>query len=1145
MALDLGAIYGTLELDQSPFTGGLQSALGKVRTWGTTGKRLAATAGLGIGLAVVGSVAKAMDLQPARNKLRAQLDLSAKDSAKVGAVAGRLFSNAYGESLGDVNEAVKSVGQNMVSLKRTSAAELEDITGKVLDVAQAFDQDLNKVTGAAGQLMRNGLAKNGKEALDIITRGLQGPANKADDLLDTFNEYGTQFRKLGLDGPAALGLINQAVKAGARDSDVAADALKEFSIRAIDGSKLSAQGFKGLGLNAKDMAAQIAKGGPAAEKGLGTVLDRLRAIKDPTKQAQIATALFGTQAEDLGQALFAMDTSKATKELGNVAGAADDMSKKLNDNAQTNITSFVRQVQTKFVDLIGNKILPAVTRVSATIATQFGPAFGTAAAFLGRHEAAATRVAVGIGALAAVIIGANVAMRVGRAVTAAWTAATQVAAAAQWLFAQRTTIMMAATRAWWALQMVIRGATIAWTAAQWLLNAALTANPIGIVVVLLAALVGGLIIAYKRSETFRNIVNAALRGVGAAFAWMWGIAKKVGAWLKDHWRDVVFWIGGPIGIVVLLVTKHWSTIRRVFMAALRWVGSTFKAGWALLRDWVVNPVVRAWNYLSAWAARIRALLRNIIDWVATNFRRGWARIEGWMRGPVDAARTAINRIIDGVKRIFSDGVDRIGQIWDKLKAKTKKPISFLINTVINGGLLKAYNWVADKLSLTKIDPIKIKGFKAGGPTGNGVSDHQVAGVAHANEHYVTADEVRKTPGGHNTWDRLRAMARARLLPGFFLGGRAPVGGAWNRHRSGYGFARWAGDNPGPVGRPVHAWGPGSTAQVNRWNHSYGYHVRLNHPGGVQSLYAHLSAILTRVGEKIRSGEIIGLSGGARSNPRSGNSTGPHLHFELRGGSAGLGKDTGLLSRVIDYAGKFKDKIAGAFGRLKELGNSPWANLVKGAAEKLKEAAIDKVTSANSAQAGSSGFTAAGGGSNRSIGRTMMLQRWGSGQWPSLNSLWTRESGWRTTARNPSSGAYGIPQSLPASKMASAGSDWRSNPRTQIKWGLGYIASRYGSPAAAWRHSQRTGWYGNGTPAAIPGISGVAEHGAELVVNPQLRNFRGGEQVFDAEKTKKMLGGLGAGATVQQTNHFPTVMDPATAAEAAGGRLAAALRANGW
>jgi hypothetical protein len=83
--------------------------------------------------------------------------------------------------------------------------------------------------------------------------------------------------------------------------------------------------------------------------------------------------------------------------------------------------------------------------------------------------------------------------------------------------------------------------------------------------------------------------------------------------------------------------------------------------------------------------------------------------------------------------------------------------------------------------------------------------------------------------------------------------------------------------------------------------------------------------------------------------------------------------------------------------------------------------------------------------------------WGKNQIQSLINLWNRESGWSTTAAN-SSGAYGIPQALPGSKMSSAGPDWQHNARTQIRWGLGYIADRYGSPNNAWGHSQSNGWY---------------------------------------------------------------------------------------
>ncbi|HEX5729994.1 phospholipase [Microbacterium sp.] len=84
--------------------------------------------------------------------------------------------------------------------------------------------------------------------------------------------------------------------------------------------------------------------------------------------------------------------------------------------------------------------------------------------------------------------------------------------------------------------------------------------------------------------------------------------------------------------------------------------------------------------------------------------------------------------------------------------------------------------------------------------------------------------------------------------------------------------------------------------------------------------------------------------------------------------------------------------------------------------------------------------------------------WGGDQFSCLVSLWDRESGWNYEAYNASSGATGIPQALPGSKMASAGSDWQTNAVTQIKWGLGYIEAVYGSPCGAWGHSESTGWY---------------------------------------------------------------------------------------
>jgi len=115
--------------------------------------------------------------------------------------------------------------------------------------------------------------------------------------------------------------------------------------------------------------------------------------------------------------------------------------------------------------------------------------------------------------------------------------------------------------------------------------------------------------------------------------------------------------------------------------------------------------------------------------------------------------------------------------------------------------------------------------------------------------------------------------------------------------------------------------------------------------------------------------------------------------------------------------------------------------------------------AQPAQTTTTQSTATPSGSPEQIAQQMLGQfGWSASQFSCLQPLWYHESGWNVTAENPGSGAYGIPQALPGSQMASAGPDWQTNAATQIKWGLTYIQSRYGSPCGAWAHEQADNWY---------------------------------------------------------------------------------------
>jgi hypothetical protein len=126
----------------------------------------------------------------------------------------------------------------------------------------------------------------------------------------------------------------------------------------------------------------------------------------------------------------------------------------------------------------------------------------------------------------------------------------------------------------------------------------------------------------------------------------------------------------------------------------------------------------------------------------------------------------------------------------------------------------------------------------------------------------------------------------------------------------------------------------------------------------------------------------------------------------------------------------------------------------------KERAAKAAAAARAAsEAASRSSTRSYSGDPRSIARSMMSSRygWDAAQFSCLDSLWNRESGWNVHAANPS-GAYGIPQALPGSKMSTAGADWQDNPSTQIAWGLSYVKSTYGTPCGAWSAFQSKGWY---------------------------------------------------------------------------------------
>ncbi|MFD6069444.1 phage tail tape measure protein [Amycolatopsis lurida] len=335
----------------------------KVSGFGENAKALAAGAGLAAGAAFATAFVQALSVDAAQAKLSASLGLTEAESARIGGAAGKLYADAYGANIEDVTTAVDAVVSSIDGMRGASESAVQSMTAKVLNLATAFGVDTARAAQVAGKMITTGLAKDGTQAMDLLTASMQKvPAAVREDLLDAADEYGPFMQALGLTGQQAMELLVKGAEKGMYGIDKTGDAIKEFTIRATDMSKTTDDAFKVLGMSTEDMTRRLLAGGETANQAFTEIIAGLKNIKDPALQSQAALALFGTPLEDLSVAeipKFIAQLSGAAGELGNVAGAADKFGETLNDNAQTKLTAFARGLEQNVVNFLGNVVIPA------------------------------------------------------------------------------------------------------------------------------------------------------------------------------------------------------------------------------------------------------------------------------------------------------------------------------------------------------------------------------------------------------------------------------------------------------------------------------------------------------------------------------------------------------------------------------------------------------------------------------------------------------------------------------------------------------------------------------------------------------------------------------------------------------------------
>lgn len=334
----------------SEFAGGFAESSALLRlgaAGGPIGLALAGVATIGVlaGKALAGGIADGMATIQMQDIFQGRMGLDDASMAQYAHAAGAAYANNWGASVAD-NLATAQVALRSGLIDTTSTdAQVQTVIQQLQGLSTVTDATAGELSRSITTLIRTGLAGNVSDASDIIVAGFQKGLDVSGDWLDTINEYSTQFRKLGLDAPQVLTLLQQGFEGGARDTDKVADSIKEFSIRAVDGSKTTKEGFEALGFNADEMGRRFAAGGETARTAFGAVLDALHRTDDPMQQALIWQRLFGTQWEDMGGAVNKLDLSPAKQQFTDLQGTTERSTKAATDNFTSEWDAAMRTVE--------------------------------------------------------------------------------------------------------------------------------------------------------------------------------------------------------------------------------------------------------------------------------------------------------------------------------------------------------------------------------------------------------------------------------------------------------------------------------------------------------------------------------------------------------------------------------------------------------------------------------------------------------------------------------------------------------------------------------------------------------------------------------------------------------------------------------
>ena len=390
-------LLGKLDPSVSKVMGQAQSMAGK--TGQAIGKAISA------GFKVAGAAAAATaaymtkigsEYQSATGQIAAATGATGAELKNLQGVMESVYSNNYGDNWQDVADAVATVNQQMKGL---SGDKLQSVTEGAFALRDVFQYDVPESVRAANALMNN-FEISGDKAMNLIAAGAQNGLDYSGELLDTISEYSVQFAKVGINADQMFQIMQAGADSGAWNLDKGGDAIKEMSIRVVDGSETTAAGFEALGMDADVMAQKFAAGGETAQEAFQDTIQALASMEDPVQQNIAGVNLFGTMWEDLGpevvsqlasitdEAYAAGDELEKMQEVkyDNLGDALQGVWRKLEVELMpmaTKLTGFLTDVLEKIdFDGLAEGLESAFSAVSAVVGPMIAPLQGVFSSLL-------------------------------------------------------------------------------------------------------------------------------------------------------------------------------------------------------------------------------------------------------------------------------------------------------------------------------------------------------------------------------------------------------------------------------------------------------------------------------------------------------------------------------------------------------------------------------------------------------------------------------------------------------------------------------------------------------------------------------------------------------------------------------------------